>query len=340
MATLSGNKVKDTFQSLLKIETNGLSTTPKTVEDGTGVDTALKLSTTFVEVNGTFKFTTAPTTDSSELTALLLDGSNNIVKRELDATAFSSGAINTFQTIAVSGQTSVVADSSTDTLTLTGGTGIDITTNASTDTITIANSAYAFKTISVSGQTDVVADAVEDTLTLAAGSGISITTAASTDTITISSSSGTGTPIMVLRPSANYTLTSSAAIPNTASVSNTSDTGTYSINNSSALLELITNKGVKLAADGVVRIDVDFILETTSANTDVEISIIRERPEGASETVLQQVERRMANAANVVVGFSLYASAIADDVYLYKIHRSAGAGSLKAASSFTVTKLS
>jgi|TARA_R100000479_G_scaffold115084_3_gene58362 hypothetical protein len=341
MATLSGNKVKDTYQSLLKLETNGLSSTPKIVEDGAGVDSALKLSTTFVEVNGTLKFTTAPSTDSSELTALLLDGSNNIVKRELDATAFSSGAVNTFQTIAVSGQTSVVADSSTDTLTLAEGAGIDITTNASTDTVTIANSSSAFKTISVSGQTDVVADAVEDTLTLAAGTGITITTAASTDTITIASSSGTGTPIMVVRPSANYTLTSSAAIPNTASVSNTSDTGTYSINNpSSSELELIANKGVKVAQDGVIRIDVDFILETTSANTDVEISIIRERPEGASETVLQQVERRMANAANVVVGFSLYAAAIVDDVYLYKIHRSAGAGSLKAASSFTVTKLS
>lgn len=45
---------------------------------------------------------------------------------------------NIFQTIAVSGQSDVVADSTTDILTLAAGTGIAITTNASTDTVTIA----------------------------------------------------------------------------------------------------------------------------------------------------------------------------------------------------------
>ena len=44
-----------------------------------------------------------------------------------------------FSTIAVAGQSSVVADSVTDTLTLVAGTGISITTVAGTDTITIAN---------------------------------------------------------------------------------------------------------------------------------------------------------------------------------------------------------
>jgi hypothetical protein len=40
----------------------------------------------------------------------------------------------------VSGQSNVVADSATDTLTLVAGTNITITTDASTDTITIAAS--------------------------------------------------------------------------------------------------------------------------------------------------------------------------------------------------------
>lgn len=43
-----------------------------------------------------------------------------------------------FKTISVSGQSDVVADSSADTLTLAAGSGITITTNAGTDTITIA----------------------------------------------------------------------------------------------------------------------------------------------------------------------------------------------------------
>ena len=51
-----------------------------------------------------------------------------------------AGASNSFETIAIAGQTSVVADSATDTLTLVAGDNITLTTNASTDTITIASS--------------------------------------------------------------------------------------------------------------------------------------------------------------------------------------------------------
>jgi len=50
----------------------------------------------------------------------------------------NTGDQNTFSTIAVSGQSSVVADSATDTLTLAAGSNITITTDAATDTITIA----------------------------------------------------------------------------------------------------------------------------------------------------------------------------------------------------------
>jgi hypothetical protein len=52
----------------------------------------------------------------------------------------SGTASNSFETIAVSGQSDVVADSGTDTLTLAAGSGISITTNAGTDTITISAS--------------------------------------------------------------------------------------------------------------------------------------------------------------------------------------------------------
>jgi hypothetical protein len=104
-------------------------------------------------------------------------------------------ASDSFATIAVAGQSSVVADSSTDTLTLTAGTGITITTDAGTDTITITNSAPAqniFSTVAVTGQSNVVAESAADTLTLAAGTGISITTDAGTDTVTITSTVSAG----------------------------------------------------------------------------------------------------------------------------------------------------
>jgi hypothetical protein len=46
---------------------------------------------------------------------------------------------NIFKNIAVSGQSTVVADSNNDTVTLANGTGVSITTNATTDTITFTN---------------------------------------------------------------------------------------------------------------------------------------------------------------------------------------------------------
>ena len=52
----------------------------------------------------------------------------------------NTGDQNIFSTIAVSGQSNVVADSTSDTLTLVAGTNITITTDASTDSITISSS--------------------------------------------------------------------------------------------------------------------------------------------------------------------------------------------------------
>ena len=107
------------------------------------------------------------------------------------------GSTNGFQTVAISGQSNVVADSTTDTLNFAAGTGIQLTTNAGTDTVTITSTATgsvteAFKTISVSGQSDVVADSATDTLTLVAGNNMTLTTSAGGDTITFASSGSGG----------------------------------------------------------------------------------------------------------------------------------------------------
>lgn len=76
--------------------------------------------------------------DSAGQTTWLTPGTNlSITGTTLDA---ASTGTNTFGTIAVSGQSDVVADSSTDTLTLVAGSGMTITTNAGTDTVTFASS--------------------------------------------------------------------------------------------------------------------------------------------------------------------------------------------------------
>lgn len=108
---------------------------------------------------------------------------------------FSDGAGNliwslppyVFRTVAVSGQSDIVADSNTDTLTVAAGSGIQVTTNSGTDTLTIANTQTNFGTIQVSGQTDAVATTGNDTLTIV-GSGINITTSDNTITFTSTSS--------------------------------------------------------------------------------------------------------------------------------------------------------
>ena len=67
----------------------------------------------------------------------------------------NTGDQNIFQTIAVAGQTNVVADSTADTLTLVAGSGVTITTNATADSITISATAGGgtVTSVAVSGGT-------------------------------------------------------------------------------------------------------------------------------------------------------------------------------------------
>jgi hypothetical protein len=112
-----------------------------------------------------------------------------------EATVAYPSIPNVFGTISANG-TSVVADTSTDTLTLTPSTGITIEANATSDTITITNSdpgsaQNIFKTISANG-TSIAADSNTDTLTITPSTGITITGDAGTDTVTITNSGVTG----------------------------------------------------------------------------------------------------------------------------------------------------
>jgi plastocyanin len=139
--------------------------------------------------------------DTTTDTLTLVAGANVTITTDAitdTVTISASGggsASNSFTTIAVSGQSNIIADSSIDTLTIVAGTGISLTTNATTDTLTISSSGSAgeanqnaFSNIAVAGQSTVAADSTTDTVTLVAGTGINITTNATTDTVTIASS--------------------------------------------------------------------------------------------------------------------------------------------------------
>ena len=105
-----------------------------------------------------------------------------------DSTALS----NSFASIVVANNPTVVADSSADTLTLVAGNNVTITTDANTDSITIsanvvATQSNSFSTIAVSGQSNVAAGSSTATLTLVKGTGIDITTSSGSNAITIAS---------------------------------------------------------------------------------------------------------------------------------------------------------
>lgn len=90
----------------------------------------------------------------------------------------------TFKTIAVSGQSDVVADSGTDTLTLAAGSNVTITTNASTDTVTIAASGGTIPIIPPTGR-----------LTLASATPVMVSDQAAKTTIYYALYNGNTVPI-------------------------------------------------------------------------------------------------------------------------------------------------
>ena len=174
-----------------------------TVENPTVSDKTITLPNATGTVLTTGNSDTPTTITSSSGVLVLVDDSGTMKKITPANLGVGSGggtASDSFKTIAVSGQSDVVADSSTDTLTLVGAGNISITTNASNDTITFTGSGSggssdSFKTIAVSGQSDVVADSSTDTLTLVAGNNMTITTNASGDEISFAASGGAGSGI-------------------------------------------------------------------------------------------------------------------------------------------------
>mgnify|MGYP003636222120 FL=1 len=246
MATLTGNKVKDTYTSLLKLDTNGLTSTLKSIEDGAGVVSAIKLSTDTVEVDGTLSFTAAPATDAAELTVLLVDSSNNVVKRELSTVAFTGTASQSF-----------------------------------------AN------------------------------------------------------PMFVLRPTA-YALVDTPATPSMAGVNNNSTTASYIFNDASNthLQTSSTTAGaITIERAGAIKIEVNFILEISSQNTDVTIRVYR-KPAGGAAAAIETVVRSNVATGVMAIGFSLFTHCAADEDIYYQIGKNTGGGgTLNTNSTFTVTKL-
>ena len=173
---------------------------------------------------------------------------------------------NIFQTIAVSGQSNVVADLPTDTLTLVNGTGISITTNAGADSVTFTNSGVTSFAVSGVGLS---ASAATGSITL---SNTGVTAISAGDGISINQSTGT-----VIVTNTRYGFTS-IAVGGQSSVL---------ADNSTDTLVLVAGEGIQLTTNAVsdsITFDVTYL--KGSVFSDASTMVIN----GATGTVIGPVE--------------------------------------------------
>tara|TARA_R100001440_G_scaffold36558_5_gene55694 strand:+ start:2557 stop:5673 length:3117 start_codon:yes stop_codon:yes gene_type:complete len=133
------------------------------------------------------------------------DGSNFVPQNDVSG----DSAPNCFATFAVAGQDNIAADSTSDTLTVAAGSNISLTTNASTDTLTIESTA--------SGGISWQSTAKTSNFTAASGEGYFIDTSSSAVTVTFPSAPSVGdllafTDFSASFASNNVTLSSSKKI--------------------------------------------------------------------------------------------------------------------------------
>lgn len=105
---------------------------------GSGTVTSVSVATANGFAGTVATATTTPAITLSTTITGILKGDGTAISAATAGTDYTALA---FKTIAVSGQSDIVADTAADTLTIAAGTNITITTNAATDTLTISGPA-------------------------------------------------------------------------------------------------------------------------------------------------------------------------------------------------------
>ncbi len=143
IGALTGNaSTVTTNANLTGVITSSGNTTSIASQTGTGtkfvVDNTPTLITPVLGVaSATSVNKVAITAPATSATLTIANGATLSAPSSATVSNTNTGDQNVFSTFAVSGQSDVVADSTADTLTLVAGTNVTLTTNASTDAITI-----------------------------------------------------------------------------------------------------------------------------------------------------------------------------------------------------------
>jgi hypothetical protein len=102
MATLTNTKVKDTYATLLKLTSGQIGGGFTVVQDALANDSGLSLSTTGVGVTK-LTFINSPASGTTETAALFLNSSDEVIQRDLVASAFTLPSISGSTYIDVTG---------------------------------------------------------------------------------------------------------------------------------------------------------------------------------------------------------------------------------------------
>jgi hypothetical protein len=213
MATLTNTKVKDTYATLLKLTSGQIGAGFTVVQDGLANDSGLGLSTTGVGVTK-LTFINAPAAGTTETGALFLNGSNEVIKRDLAASAFTLPSITGGNDITVVGGYPNITINNAAPDRVVSITGTDISVGGAYPSFTLTNTAPD-QIVSISGGSDlnvtgtypsfsinhtinsfsivtdgnptqpISAAAANSAITITGGSGITTSADAATQTLTI-----------------------------------------------------------------------------------------------------------------------------------------------------------
>ena len=262
MATLSGNKVKDTYGSLLKLASNTVTSTYKAVEDGSGNVSGMTISTTGIGVDS-LKWDTTPTVSASATSALFVE-SGDTVYRNLGTSAFSDLInLSAGTSISITGSYPNLAINNTapdQTVTMTASTGISI--SGTYPNFTVTNSAPD-QTVSIAGSGGIAVSGTYPSFTI---DGSNVT-------------GGVHEEMFVGVPETSYPLgAGGSTIVALSLADNTSETTSYHFGTAPAQIQRM-NGGIGVenisGVKQVVYVDMSAFVDVQSPNSDITYTLER-----------------------------------------------------------------